>query len=112
MNKVILIGNVGKDATVKNVNDKYLIGFNIATTEKYQKNGETKQNTEWHSCSYWVKSDKLAQYITKGTKLAIEGKLKHDSYEKEGNKSYYTYVLVSNIEFLSSKKNDSNELPY
>lgn len=105
MNIAIITGNLGKDATVKQVGEKYVIDFSIATTEKY---GE-KTITDWHDCKYWVKSDKIAQYLKKGTKLAITGKNKTDSYEKDEQKRYIKYILVNQLEFMSKSENSNSE---
>ena len=97
MNLTILTGNLGKDAISKQIKEKFVIEFTIATTEKYNE----KTITDWHNCRYWVKSDKLTGYLKKGTKVSIVGKNKTDSYEKDGQKRYINYVLISELEFLS-----------
>ena len=109
MNKTFLIGTLGKDATSKQINDKWLIEFTLATNETYVKNGEKVKVADWHNCRYWTKLDKLTGYLNKGTKIGLEGKNKTDSYEKDGQKKYISYVLVTEItDFMGSKKEQSN----
>jgi single-strand DNA-binding protein len=72
-------------------------------------------NTEWHNIKYWINSDNLTQYLTKGKTIAIEGKLKTDVYEKDGQKRYTTYVLANSVCFVSSsnkkEQKDEDDLP-
>jgi single-strand DNA-binding protein len=103
MNKVILIGNVGKDPIIK---EKFA-SFTIATTEKYKdKDGKKQEKTEWHSCIVFGNTIELvSKYITKGMKLMVEGQIK---YSEKDNR-YYTNIYVSNIEFISKSNSESNE---
>ena len=101
VNKVILVGNLGKDPELK-----YLEGniaranFSIATSEFHKdKNGNKIEQTEWHKVTAWGKTaDIIEKYVTKGKEVAIEGKLTHRSYEdKNGEKRYITEVIVNEI---------------
>ena len=105
VNKVILVGHVGKDPELKTTQSgKSVLQFSMATSEKFKdSNGEQKEATEWHRC---VMFDKLAgtmsQYIVKGKQIYVEGKLKTSSYEKDGQKRYSTDVIVFSVQLLGS----------
>jgi single-strand DNA-binding protein len=105
MNKVILIGNVGKDPETRQINDKNSVtSFSLATSETYKdKQGQKQTNTEWHNVKIWNK-EPLVKYIEKGLKLMIEGKITYNSYEKDGKKMYFTDIVAQNVEFLSTKE--------
>lgn len=107
INKVILIGNVGKEPEFKKLVDGTAVAkLTIATTETYRlKNGETSTNTEWHPVIVWrslaIFSD---HYIHKGSLIYIEGKLRHRQYEvKEGQKKYVAEVIAEQIVLLDKK---------
>ena len=104
MNKVILIGNVGKEPETKNVNDtNNVTSFSLATSESYKdKQGQKQTKTEWHNIKIWNKEN-LVKYITKGLKLMVEGKITYNSYEKDGKKMYFTEIVAQQVEFLNSK---------
>ena len=107
INKVILIGNTGKDPEYKTLQDGTPVAkLTIATTESYRlKNGETQTKTEWHSIIVWRGLATLAsQYIQKGSLLYIEGKLRNRQYEdKEKQKRYITEVVADHIVLLDKK---------
>jgi len=107
INKVILVGNSGKETEYKTLEDGTPVAkLTIATTETYRlKNGETSTNTEWHQVIVWRGLATLAhQYIHKGSLLYIEGKLRHRQYEdKEGQKKYVTEVVADQVVLLDKK---------
>ena len=109
-NKVQLIGNLGKDPEVKQLESgKTLAKLSLATSENYKNaDGEKVTDTQWHNLVAWGKTAQIAEkYLKKGDKIAIEGKLINRSYEdKEGVKRYVTEVLVSEILMLGSKNKD------
>jgi single stranded DNA-binding protein len=93
LNKVTLIGNVGRDPEIiKFTNGDSCAKFSIATTEKWKsKDGEQKEKTEWHNVEVFDGVVKVVQdYVTKGKQLYIEGQLRTDEYEKDGVKKYAT----------------------
>ena len=100
-NKVQLIGNVGQDPEIKNLEGgKKVANLTIATNEIYYKeNGEKVEQTEWHRLTAWGKpAEIIEKYVTKGKEVAIEGKLTHRSYDdKNGEKRYITEVIVKEI---------------
>lgn len=100
-NKVQLIGNVGQDPEIKNLEGgKKVANLTLATNEVYYKeNGEKVEQTEWHRVTAWGKpAEIIEKYVTKGKEVAIEGKLTHRSYDdKNGEKRYITEVIVKEI---------------
>jgi single-strand DNA-binding protein len=109
-NKVQLIGNLGANPEVLNLDSgKKLAKFSIATNESYKNaNGEKVQDTQWHNIVAWGKTAEIIEkYLTKGNEVAIEGKLVNRSYDdKEGNKRYITEVVVNELLMLNGKKMD------
>jgi single-strand DNA-binding protein len=103
-NRVQLIGNVGNDPEIKNLEGgKKLASLSIATNESYTNDkGERVEQTEWHRVTAWGKTAEIIEkYVTKGKEVAIEGKLSHRSYDdKNGEKRYITEVVVSGIQMF------------
>lgn len=118
VNKVILIGNVGKDPESRSFeNGDKMTTFSIATTESYKnKSGERVKNTEWHSIVCFKNvSDIVDKYVKKGDMIYIEGKLKTRTWEdKNGSKHYTTEINADTIRMLGGKKdsNNSNDTPF
>lgn len=112
VNKVILIGNLGKDPEVRHLdNGRAVANFSLATSEVYNnKNGERVTNTEWHNIVMWTPLAELAEkYLKKGSQIYLEGKLQTRSYDdKDGNRKYITEVVAATMNFLGSRS-DSNE---
>lgn len=102
MNKVILIGRLGKDPELTNTTSgKTVAKFSVATTHGY---GEG-QKTEWHNAVAWEKlADLVGEYLSKGSKVAVEGRIQTRSYEaKDGTKKYVTEIVATSVEFLDPK---------
>ena len=115
VNKVILIGLLGKDPEARSMpSGNAVSNFSIATSETFKdsKSGEKREVTEWHNI---VAFNRLAevcnQYLQKGSKVYIEGKIKTRSWEKDGTKHYMTEIVVSEIQFLDSKGDNDNSKP-
>lgn len=112
VNKVILVGNVGKDPEVRHFeNDGAVANFPIATTERgyTTRNGqEIPERTEWHNVVAWRGLAKVVEnYVKKGTQLFIEGKIRTRSYDdKDGNKRYITEVYADNLQLLGRKSDN------
>ena len=103
-NRVQLIGNVGNDPEIKTLeNGRKLAHVTITTNEKYTNDkGEKVEQTEWHRVTAWGKTAEIIEkYVVKGKEVAIEGKLTHRSYDKNGEKKYVTEVVVNEILLLS-----------
>lgn len=108
LNKVLLIGNVGKDPEVRYVSDNLPVAnFSIATTKKGYKTNDGKDipdKTEWHNIVCWRGLAKLTeQYIKKGTQVYIEGELQTRQWEKDGVTRYTTEILANDIQLLGRK---------
>ena len=103
-NRVQLIGRVGQDPEVKNLEGgKKVATITIATNDVYYKdNGDKVEQTEWHRVTAWGKTAKnIEKYVTKGKEIAIEGKLTHRTYEdKNGEKRYVTDIVVNEVLLL------------
>ncbi len=103
-NKVQLIGNLGNDPEIINLESgKTLAKFNIATNESYTNDkGEKITDTQWHNVVAWGKTAQIIQkYVTKGKEVAIEGKLTSRSYDyKDGVKRYITEIICSQLLML------------
>ncbi|MFV0365340.1 MAG: single-stranded DNA-binding protein [Mangrovibacterium sp.] len=107
INKVILIGNVGQDPEVKYLEqDVAVANFSLATTERYtSREGQRMENTEWHRIVVWRGLAKVVeQYVKKGSKLYIEGRLRTREWtDKDGNKRYTTEIYADNLEMLDGR---------
>ena len=103
-NSVQLIGNVGQEPEIKNLEGgRKLANINIATNEVYyRENGDKVEQTQWHRVTAWGKTAEIIEkYVTKGKEIAVEGKLTHRSYDdKDGNKRYVTEILVLELLLL------------
>ena len=103
-NSVQLIGHVGQEPEIKNLESGRVANFTIATNENYTNaKGEKVEQTEWHRVSAWGKTVVIIEkLLTKGSHVAIEGKLTHRSYDdKDGNKRYITEVVANELVLLS-----------
>jgi len=114
VNKVILVGNLGKDPEVRHLeNGTAVANFPIATSESYKdKNGDRQEITEWHNIVLWRGLADIAEkYLRKGNQVYIEGKLRTRSWQdKDGNTRYTTEVVGDNMTMLGSR-NESPSVP-
>ncbi len=104
VNKVILIGNVGKDPELRYTqNGTAVCNFSLATTERAKIQGEWQDKTEWHNIVAWSRLAELCnQYLQKGTQVYIEGRLQTRKWEdREGNTRYQTEIVAQDVQFLS-----------
>lgn len=104
MIKLQIIGNLGKDCIVKEVNGKNVINFSVAHTERYKDNqGNQKERTTWVECAYWTDRTAVAQYLTKGRTVYAEGSPEADPYmNKEGVASATLRMRVQNVQLLGT----------
>jgi single-strand DNA-binding protein len=108
VNKVILIGNLGKDPEVRHLEGGTVVAkFPLATTESFKdKTGQRVEQTEWHNVVLWRGLAEVAEkYLKKGMTIYVEGKLRTRSWDnKEGHKNYITEVLGENFNILSKRE--------
>jgi len=111
VNKVILVGNLGKDPEVRHLeNGTPVASFSLATSETYKDktSGERKTNTEWHNIVLWRGLAEVAEkYLHKGDQVYIEGKLVTRSWEKDNVTRYTTEIVGNNMTMLSSRSTQS-----
>ncbi|HKK58301.1 MAG TPA: single-stranded DNA-binding protein [Salinivirga sp.] len=112
VNKVILVGNVGKDPEVKHLeNDLSLARFPLATSERFKnKQGERTERTEWHNVVVWRGLAKVVEdYVKKGSQLYIEGRIQTRKYQdRDGNDRYSTEIVADNMQMLDRKGSADN----
>ncbi len=113
VNKVILIGNLGKDPEVRHLeNGAVVANFPLATSETYtdRNTGQRVENTDWHDIVVWRGlAEVVEKYVRKGTKVYVEGKLKKRSWQdKEGNTRYTTEVVADELTILSRPDDREN----
>ncbi len=109
----MLIGNVGRDPEVRYLDGQSgnakVATFTLATTERYRdRNGETRENTEWHNIVAWrATADVIERFVKKGTQLYIEGRLRTRSWDDQtGNKRYTTEIIADNVQLLGKKSDN------
>ena len=112
MIKLQVIGNLGKDCIVKEVNGTNVINFSVAHSERYKDNqGNQKERTTWVECAYWSEKTAVAQYLTKGTKVYAEGTPEADAYTNKENQPAATLRMrVSNIQLLGGGDAQPNQM--
>jgi single-strand DNA-binding protein len=112
INKVTLIGNLGKDPEVQTFDTYKKAAFSLATTEySRDKEGNEVQHTEWHNIVMWRGLAEIAeQYLRKGSQVYIEGKIRTRSFDaKDGTKKYITEIQADNLVLLGGKREGSAE---
>ena len=105
INKVILVGHLGKDPEVRQLEGGVSVAsFPLATSETFNKDGRKVEQTEWHNIVLWRSlADVAAKYLHKGDMVYIEGRLRTRSWEKDNVKHYITEVQADNMTMLSTK---------
>jgi len=112
INKVILVGNLGKDPEVRHLEGGAVVAkFPLATSESYKtKDGQKIDQTEWHNVVMWRGlAESAEKYLRKGSLIYVEGKIRTRSWDdKDGNKRYATEIIADTMTMLGGKKNDEN----
>ena len=116
INKVIIIGNLGKNPEVrKTQGGTSVASFSVATTEKFSdRSGNKQEKTEWHNIVMWDKMAELAgKYLKKGSSVYLEGKLQTTSWEDKsgGGKKYKTEIVANQMQFLGGKSSSQQSTP-
>lgn len=111
MIKLQVIGNLGKDCIVKEVNGKNVINFSVAHTERFKDSqGNLKERTTWVECAYWTDRTAIAPYLTKGTTVYAEGSPEADAYLNKDNQAAATLRMrVQTIQLLGSRAGGDNQ---
>ena len=107
LNRVTLIGNVGKDPEIKTfASGNKVASITLATSERYKdSNGEQKEDTEWHSVQAFGKlADVVERFVHKGSLLYLDGKIRTRSYEADGRTVYRTEILADHIQMLDRRE--------
>jgi single-strand DNA-binding protein len=111
VNKVILVGHVGKDPEVRYLEGGVALArFPLATSESYKdKSGQKVEQTEWHNIVMWRGLAEIAEkFIRKGKQVYVEGRIKTRSWGEEGNKKWITEIVVENFTFLGSNRTEDS----
>ena len=111
INKAIIIGNLGRDPETRFAESGTTItNISVATSERWTKDGEDQEKTEWHRVVFFNKLAEIAgDYLKKGSKVYIEGKLQTRSYEKDGQKHYSTEIVAREMQILSPKNQENDD---
>lgn len=106
LNRVFIIGRLGKDPVFRNTGNNNVCNFSIATSEKYTKDGQSFENTEWHNIVVWGKSaENCSKYLHKGSQAFVEGKLVTRKWnDKQGVTHYSTEIVAQSVQFLDPKQ--------
>ncbi|NLT50605.1 MAG: single-stranded DNA-binding protein [Ignavibacteria bacterium] len=113
LNKIMLIGNIGKDAETRfTPNNASVTSFSIATTHGYKnKDGQWTNETTWHNVVAFNLSDFVKEKLVKGKKIYVEGRLSKRDYEKDGVKQYFTEVVTDSSGIILLEGKDDNYNP-
>jgi single-strand DNA-binding protein len=107
LNKVLIIGNLGKDPEVRfTPGGRAVARFPVATSEVWSdQEGQRQERTEWHNVVVWGKqAETCGQYLSKGRQVFLEGSIRSRQYDdKDGNKRYITEVIAQRVQFLGSR---------
>jgi single-strand DNA-binding protein len=108
VNKVILVGNLGKDPEARSTTNSTVCSLSVGTSSKFKgKDGQYQEKTEWHRVVVWGKSAEFCgAYLRKGSKVYIEGRLETRKWDKNGVDQYTTEVIADNVQNLSPKSDD------
>lgn len=107
LNKVMLIGHLGKDPEMSYTPSGVAVcKFSLATNESYKgDDGNWVDRTEWHNITVWRKLAEIcSQYLKKGSKIYLEGKIQTDTYEKDGKKNYFTKIVMNEMVMLDKRE--------
>ena len=106
INKCIILGRLGQDPESKQLESGMVTNFTVATSEKWTKDGQAQEKTEWHRISTFGKLAELTgQYLKKGRQVYIEGKIRTRQWDKDGETRYSTDIIADKVEFLGDAKN-------
>ena len=113
LNEVRLIGNVGSDPEIRQVNETKVARISLATSESYKdKNGQKQTVTEWHTVNLWgALADICEKYVKKGDRIFVGGSIHYRTWEKDGQKHYSTEIKADSLKMLGGVSNESKPEP-
>jgi single-strand DNA-binding protein len=113
MNRVMLLGNIGADPELRMTQGgNAVLKFSLATSFRWKdERGEKQEKTEWHRCVMWGKrAEGLAKHLSKGSKIAVEGRIQYGKYEdKNGVERYSTDIVIDTLHFAGAKREAGGE---
>jgi single-strand DNA-binding protein len=111
VNKVMLLGNLGGDPELKQTTGGTSVcTMKLATNERVKKGETWEDHTEWHTLVCFGKTaENCAEYLGKGSQISVEGKIRTEKYEKDGETKWFTKIVVDEVKFLSSRKEAGND---
>ena len=116
LNKAMLIGNLGKDPEIRySQQGLAIVKFSIATSEQWtdKNTGDRQEKTEWHNIvAFGKQAEILEKYLSKGSKIFVEGRIQTSTYEKDGQTRYFTEIVVANFQFLGGKQDNQGGVGY
>lgn len=113
LNQAQIIGNLGRDPEIKaTATGTNICNFSVATSKKWNKDGEQKEQTTWHNITAFGKlADLCQQYLKKGSSVYLSGEMRQDSWEDDsGQKKYKNYIALNEVQFLSRSEAKSEEI--
>lgn len=113
-NKIVLVGNLGRDVEFKALEGVNVLTFNLAVSQKWNdKDGNPQEHTDWFTVDFYTKGETLKDYLVKGTTVLVDGQMVSREYEKDGQKRTAWSVRAERLQLLSGKKEtQSNEAPF
>ena len=113
LNRIEIIGHLGKTPDVRNNGTTSKATFSVAVTERYKSRGEENENTNWFNVVFWGKMAEVIERLQmeKGTCVYIGGKMNFRTYEKDGKKSQIAELIGENLQILSARRNDGSIQP-
>lgn len=114
VNKVILIGNAGRDPELRYMpSGKAVANVSIATTSRYKKDGEVTEETQWHRVTFYDRLAEIAgEYIKKGKPVYVEGRLKYGKYtDKDGAEKNTVDIVATELQLLGGRESGDGEAP-
>ncbi len=113
MNKVMIMGNIGKDLDLKYTpTGLAFLKFSVATTKKWTKDGQKQEKTDWHNVMAWGKdAENISKFFTKGRKILVEGRLENRTWDKKDGtgKAYATEVILEHFHFCDRKEDQGTK---
>ena len=112
INKVILVGNIGRDPDIQTTTAGTKVAHvSLATSRRIQRNGNFEDRTEWHRLTLWDRMAQLAEdYVRKGDRVYVEGRIEYDSFEKNGVTIPTAEVTVRELLLLGAPKNGNGQV--